>query len=219
MSFQTLVRAQRAAERHGGFFTTAEASASGLRPDTLRRLVATGALDRVLQGVYRLPGTPLHEHDDILSLWLAVGGRLTDPDTTPPVVVAGEAAANLYGLGDFFAFTTDFIAQSRRTTRHQGVRFRIRHLDPADVQVVDRVPVLSVEATIADLLSIHTDLSLIEDATRDAVRAGTLTDPHRLAHLLSPYARRRGHQPGDGLAVLAEITPWDDRSGDRSCPE
>lgn len=203
----TMVRISTAAELHGGLFTTREARAEGVHPNTLTRLVNSGAVERCRQSVYRLPGTLQTEHDDTLADWLALGGTHAPTGEVPAVVAAGQTAATLHGLGDFLPFRAEFIIPRRRGTRLPHIQLRIQHLEFQDVTYADRVPALTVEATLADLFNTHTDVSLIADAYRDALRNGTITRPARLEELLAPYASRYGHVRHDGAAVIDMISP------------
>lgn len=67
---------------------------------------------------------------------------------------------------------------------------------------VGGLPSLSVERTLADLVELGTDLSLVADATRDAVRADKLVAPDRLVSYLSPTAARRR---SDGRTLAGEL--------------
>lgn len=205
MSMITMVQLSQAAELHGGLFTTSEATGAGVHPNTLSRLVKAGAVERLRQGVYRIPGTLETEHDGTLADWLALGGRHAPLGDVPTVVAAGQTAANLHEIGDFLPFHTEFMIPRRRGTRLPHVRLRIRQLDPQDVTYADRVPCLTPEATIGDLFATHTDVSLIADAYNDAKRVGKITRSNRLAELLRPYARRYGHTAADSSAVLDMI--------------
>lgn len=201
----TMIRISTAAEAHGGLFTTREAQDQGLHPNTLTRLVKAGAIERIRQGVYRLPGTLETEHDGTLADWLALGGTHAPTGQVPPVVAAGQTATTLHGVGDFLPFHSEFVVPHRRGTRLPHVRLRVQKLTAEDVTYADRVPVLTVEKTIADLFSTHADVSLIADAYADATRIGKITRPARLETLLQPFAARYGLT--DGAAVVDMITP------------
>jgi hypothetical protein len=90
------------------------------------------------------------------------------------------------------------------------VRLRIRQLTPDEVIPVSGLPALTVERTVADLVEIGTDLSLVAGAVRDAVRAGSLVAPDRLVSYLGPVAARRksdGRSLARGLLELAGVHP------------
>lgn len=197
MSGQVLQKLGAIAEAHWGMFTTAQAASSGIDRARLSRLSATGAITRELQGVYRMAGAPLGEHALTYATWLALGG---DRAEVPSVVAAGETAATLHGMGDFYPAGWDFIVPTRRSTRLPGVRLRVRTLTPAEVTYLDGMPVLTVERTIADLIGQWTDLSLVADAVRDAVRLGTLVHPQLLVDYLNPHAKGAGYVDGHAFA-------------------
>jgi predicted transcriptional regulator of viral defense system len=61
------------AARHGGYFTTAEASEAGISYRQLSYHAASGALERVSHGVYRLVDYPVHPHGDMIAAALWAG--------------------------------------------------------------------------------------------------------------------------------------------------
>lgn len=197
----------RVAERHWGLVTTAEAAAAGVNRYQMSRLASAGALTRVAHGVYRVTGAPETEHETTYAAWLALGGATApfDVHRVPPVVAAGTTAADVLGIGDFLPEDLDFLVPQRRQTRMAGVRLRTQRLEPHQVTFMGGLPVLTVEATIADLVGQWVDESLVADTLRDALEQGRITDRPGLVRMLSPFAARRGHQPGDGGAVLAAL--------------
>jgi hypothetical protein len=146
----------------------------------------------------------VQDHEAIYTAWLALGGA-TAPRTetgVAPLVAAGQTAAVIHGIGDFLPDGFDFIVPARKGTRLAGVRLRIRQLTPAEVVPVGGLPALTVERTVADLVELGTDLSLVAGAVRDAVRAGTLVAPDRLVSYLGPVAARR---KTDGRSLARDI--------------
>lgn len=212
----TLVALGSIAERRWGLFTTAQAEAAGVARKKLSRMASTGAIERVSHGVYRMAGAPSQEHEAIYATWLALGGATT-PRTdagVAAVVAAGTTAAVLHDVGDFFPNRYDFVVPSRKGTRLPSVRLRIRDLTPGDVISVSGLPTLTIERTIADLVEIGTDTSLVADAVRDAVRADKLVAPQRLVDYLTPIATRHkstGAALAGDLFELAGVHPegWD----------
>lgn len=212
MADSTLVALGSIAERRWGLFTTARAETAGVARKHLSRMAKTGAIERVAHGVYRMAGAPTQEHEAIYATWLALGGATTERTETgvAPIVAAGTTAAVLHGIGDFFPNTYEFIVPRRKGTRLPGVRLRIRALLREDVIPVNGMPTLTVERTIADLVEIGTDTSLVADALRDAVRGDKLVAPDRLATYLSPIAKRTkstGDALLENLFALAGVTP------------
>jgi predicted transcriptional regulator of viral defense system len=204
MADSTLARLGSIAERRWGLVTTAQAESADVSRKQLARMASAGAIERVAQGVYRMAGAPQQDHEAIYATWLALGGA-TAPRTetgVAPIVAAGQTAAVVHGIGDFLPAGFDFIVPARKGTRLAGVRLRIRRLTPEDVIPVGGLPALTVERTLADLVEIGTDLSLVAGAARDAARAGKLVAPDRLASYLGPVAARR---KSDGRALASDL--------------
>ena len=212
MADSTTARLAAIAERRWGMFTTAQAEANGVPRKVLSRMTTSGALVRVAQGVYRLPGAPVQKHESIYATWLALGGA-TSPRTetgVSAVVAAGITAAIAHEIGDFFLDGFDFMVPARKGTRLPGVRLRVRHLEQAEVIPLDGLPTLTVERTVADLVELGMDLSLVADCVRDAVRADKLVAPDMLVSYLSPTSERRktdGRSLADELFDLAGVQP------------
>jgi predicted transcriptional regulator of viral defense system len=195
------------AEQRWGLVTTSQAELAGVSRMKLSRLAAAGAVTRVLQGVYRMAGAPMLEHEDIIATWLATGGDSAAPTTTgaPGLVVAGIDAAILHGIGDFYPEGHTLISPTRKGTRLPGVKIKIRTLAPEEVTYVEALPTLTIERTIADLVESWTDRSLISDTIRDAITQGRLVHPQRLVEHLAPLAAANGHGLNDGAALAQEL--------------
>lgn len=212
MADATLARLGSIAERRWGLVTTAQAEDAGVSRKQLSRMASTGAIERVAQGVYRMAGAPPLDHESIYATWLALGGA-TAPRTdagVASIVAAGITAAVVHGIGDFYLDGFDFAVPSRKGTRLPGVRLRVRRLSREEVIPVDGLPTLTVERTVADLVEIGTDLSLVAGALRDAVRADKVVAPERLESYLSPIAGRRnvdGRALANDLFDLAGVVP------------
>lgn len=188
-----------------GMVTSAQASAVGVNRLTLARLTESGHLKRLAHGVYLDAGAPETEFDNLRAAWLSTDPKLLAHDrigvAEGAVVVAGESAARLHRIGDFRVLTNDFVSPARRQSQRAKIRFRQRVLDPHDVTVVEGLPVMTVERTIADLVEDRADLSLVADALRDASEMRIL-DLERLSQLLAPLAARNGLRKDDGRALL-----------------
>lgn len=198
----TTARLAAVAEQRWGLVTTEQAAGVGVNRNTLTRMTASGALTRVAQGVYRMAGAPELEHEDIYANWLALGGatRPTTNEGVAPVVAAGVTAAILHGIGDFYPERADFIVPARRGTRLPA-RLRIRTLTPVEVTFAESVPALTVERTIADLLMLRTDLSLIADTLFSAYEQGKFVRPWQLVEYLEPLAQAAGFHNGNDFAA------------------
>jgi predicted transcriptional regulator of viral defense system len=201
MTAATVARLGQVAERRWGLVTTEQAAAVDVSRNALSRLTATGALVRVGQGVYRMAGAPELEHEGIYATWLALGGatRPTAGEGVPGVVAGGVTAAILHGIGDFRPERSDFLVPARRGTRLPA-RLRVKSLAPAEVTFAESVPTLTVERTIADLVGLWTDRSLVADTLTSAYEQGKVVRPQQLAQYLDPLAGPAGFRDGTEFA-------------------
>lgn len=205
MAHSTIAQLGELASERWGLITTAQAEQIGISRRVLSRLASGGALIRVAQGVYRMAGAPEAELEWIYSAWMALGGPLhpVPRGEVPPLVAAGETAAHVHRIGDWFPGVREFIVPSRRGTRLDDVKLRIVKLTPAEVMLVDGLPTLTVERTIADLMAQWTDRSLVVDALRQAFEQGKLVSPRRLAEHLEPIAH--AHQFDGGITMATDL--------------
>lgn len=212
-------------ESQWGMVTTAQARAQGIDHMTLKRLNDDGHLIRLIHGVYRNAGAPSAEHEELRAAWLATEPRRLAlerlHDNRPGIVVSGESAARLHGIGDLRAARSEFTSPTRRQSQRLDVRYRTRDLPREDITVRHGLPTTTRERTIADLVEDRQDLSTVADALRDATRQSAL-DTERLTELLAPLARRNGCAAGDGAALLeklAQSAGIDENSWARSIAE
>lgn len=191
-----------------GMVTSAQASTRGVTRLDLSRLAAHGLLERLAHGVYKDAGAPGDEFDDMRAAWLSTDpkrlGYERTKDVAHGVVFAGVSAARLHGIGDLWDRHHDFLAPTRRQSQRPEIRYRQRVLDARDLALVEGLPSLSLEATIADLFDAEADLRHIADALRDAAGKRRL-DLARLGELLDPLAARHGFRKGDGGALLQQL--------------
>lgn len=192
----------------GGMVTTAQAAALGVSRLTISRLADAGHLERLVHGVYKDVGAPGEQFDDMRAAWLS-----TDPsrqayarirDRANDVVFAAASAARLHCIGELWDRHHDFIAPRRRQSQRREIRYRQLKLDPRDVLIVEGLPTLSLEATIADLFNAEADLRHIGNALRDAARKRPLDFDH-LQELLVPHAADEGFRKGDGAGLLQRL--------------
>jgi hypothetical protein len=191
-----------------GMLTSAQASMHGITRLDLSRLAEAGHLERLAHGVYMDAGAPRDEFDDLRAAWLSTEpkrlGEVRIKDRANGVVIAGESATRLHRIGDFRALRHDFVSPARRQSQRREIRYRQRALDPRDVTIVEGLPVMTIERTIADLVEDLKDLSLVADALRDA-SGKRILDLDRLRELLAPLAERNGFRKGDGRALLDRL--------------
>lgn len=191
-----------------GLVTSRQARALGVSHMNLTRLTEAGDLIRLTHGVYRDAGAPGDEHEELRAAWL-----VSEPaklayerlDESPAdVVVSGESAARLHGLGDLRAMRSEFTTPVRKQTQRSDVHYRTRRLSSVDVTVREGLPVTTIERTIADLVEDRNDLTIVASVLGDAVRRSRL-DVDRLVELLRPLADRNGYGKDNGEAFLADL--------------
>lgn len=188
-------------ELGGGLATTALAERHGVSRAQLARLVKTGVLDRVAQGVYSLSGA-VDPHQHRRAAWLTLAPstlpeeRLRDP--IPTGVISHTSAAAMHGLGDLLDDAPEITVATRKQSR-RGTKLHRRNLSTSDVMIVDSLPVTTPERTIADLLRAGHDEGHVVDIVRSGAAQGLL-DPKGLAQQLDPIASRLGEPDGQHLA-------------------
>lgn len=191
-----------------GMVTTAQAERVGVSRLMLARLNEQGLLDRLRHGVYLDAGAPGSQFDELKAAWLSTvparfaEERLKNMESGP--VVSGESASRLHGVGDLRAMVNTFTVPTRKQSQKREIQYRMRTLDPRDVTLFEGLPTTTLERTIADLIDMRTDLSLVADVLADAVKR-TLLDHEHLVELLSPLAVRNGFKKADGQALLDKL--------------
>lgn len=191
-----------------GMVTTAQAATLGVTRLALSRLTDSGHLERLAHGVYRDAGAPSDQFEDLRAAWLSTEPKIRAEarlsGLTEGVVVASSSAAMLHGVGDLWANRHEFAAPRRRQTQRVEIRYRQRDLDGRDVTLVEGLPTMTLERTLADLLDDVGDLSLVADALGAAAKKRSL-DLARLRQLLAPLAERNKFKRHDGNAVLDQL--------------
>lgn len=207
-SREALRRVQEITEGQWGLLTAGQARSCGVTPMTLARLCDAGDIIRIAHGVYRDAGSPIDEHESLRAAWL-----MTNPAALAyerlakhpiDVIVSGESAARLHDIGDLRALRHEFTTPRRKQTQRVGTRYRITTLPEQDVTLKKGLPVTTRERTIADMIERRYDLSLIADMLRDAINQADIDEP-RLIELFNPLAKRNGHRPEDGRALLEQL--------------
>lgn len=191
-----------------GMVTAAQAGQLGVTRLMLSRLADSGHLERLAHGVYRDAGAPSDQFEDLRAAWLSTEPKLRAEerlgDLAEGVVVANSSAAMLHGIGDLWANRHEFVTPKRRQTQRVEIRYRQRQLDERDVTLVEGLPAMTLERTLADLLENVGEMSLVADALSAAVRKRSL-DLDCLRELLRPLAERNGFKRHDGSAVLDQL--------------
>lgn len=159
--------AERAAE-NCGYVTAADAREIGVPIGTVNALARRGQLDRIAQGIYRVPLVPPGPLDQykLATLWPDGRGRISH-----------ESALDLYGISDVNPADVHIsVPTSYRTHRAVPPPFRLHHeqIDPADEETVNGIPTVTAEKAIRQVHERHLRPSLVEQAIDDATREGWL---------------------------------------------
>lgn len=194
-----------------GLVTASQAKTAGVSAVDLLRLVEAGLLESVGRGVYLAAGAAQPDHLEIKVAWLRLEPGLPawqrHSTATYGGVVSHGSACDLHQLGDLPTSTVEISVPRRRTTREPGVRLHRADLDPADVVLIDGLPVTTAERTVVDLLAARADGAHVGEVIADADRRGlanrtTLAD--RVARFTRAYGLPRSASGQQLLEYLAE---------------
>lgn len=161
-----------AVENHG-YITPADALAVHIDPTHLRKLAATGRLERAAQGLYRVPvlaNDPRAPYAEAVA-WTGRRG-----------IISHESALDLLDLCDVNPPQIHLTVPREYTPRrHGGHLYRIwrRPITAAAVTHVDGIPVTRAANSIRDCLAYGTDTHLLLQACTAGAREGYLTDEQR----------------------------------------
>lgn len=171
--------APRAAAQHG-VFTRAHAARAGATKRMIQGRVATGRWDELHPSVFRVAGTPPSWRQSLLAGCFAWGNG---------AVASHRAAAPLWSLAGFDPGLVEVIVPRGRKRRAVDgiVAHWLPPLPPADITVVDAIPVTTVARTLIDLASVASRETL-EEALDDALRRRLVSLP-RLRWRLSELSR------------------------------
>jgi predicted transcriptional regulator of viral defense system len=159
------------AERQHGFFTTAQATAAGIRSNTVVKMASRGVVERISHGVYRLVNFPTFEHGQLLeaTLWPLDGVR---------GVTSHDSALRFHGMSDVSPPKVHITIPTTHRIRRTVPKYLIVHradLPPNDVELVDSIPVTTPHRSILDAHDEDLGPTLIRQAIEDGRRTGRLT--------------------------------------------
>ncbi len=189
-----------------GIFTTAQAARIGVSRDALHDAAASGRVERIAHGAYRLMGSGANDTDELVALWklsspaLFAYERIVSWDG---VCIGGTTAAFLNDMGEFNLSPYRMFSPQRINSRNSSCRIGTRTIDRCDVSFERGFPVTKPERTIFDLVLDHEDPSLIANALASAERQSTF-DAARLQSLLES---RYGNTKGAEIVYALTSTP------------
>lgn len=191
-----LAKLGRVTAEQWGLVTAEQAEQTGVDASLLGTLTRAGVLTVVEEGVFQLAGAPLPAHMDIKVAWLRLkpGVPAWSRLDGSSGVVSHSSACRLHGLGDLPAGTVELLTTPDTAQVGAGADVRLHadtDLDPAQITVVDGLPVTTAERTITDLLAAGQDGGHVGGVVADAVRRG-LVGRGTLAANVAPFAPEYG---------------------------
>jgi predicted transcriptional regulator of viral defense system len=161
--------AEVAANRHG-LFTLDDARAAGYAENTVAQMARRGRLDRVSQGVYRipfLPPGPLSAYMEA-ALWpRGVNG-----------VLSHATALELWDVSDINPAKIHItVPRAHRPQRAVPAAYIIHRedVDDDDVTALEGIPVITLERAVRQCAADHLGADLLEQAARTGRARGLLT--------------------------------------------
>lgn len=185
--------------RHDGVITLDQANASGLSPDAIQRLVASGHWRRCARGVYFVDDRPFTDAARIRSAVWGYGKY---------AAASGLAAAWWHGLTRFAPELTEVtVPRNSHGRRRAGSRVRRRDLAPTDLASCRGLCVTALPLTVVEAAARPGGGAAVMDT---ALQRGSQLRELWQAHLRnkgrygSPSARRMLHATQDGARSEAE---------------
>jgi predicted transcriptional regulator of viral defense system len=214
--YTTLTRLARITEDQWGLVTRRQAECAGISPATVQRLAGESVLERVVQGVYRLAGSPMPDDLELRAAWLQLAPDVPAWERTPRQgVVSHRSAAAVYGLGHLPADRHEFTLPVRRQSRREDVRLHQREVTDSEWISLRGLPVTRPARIAADLLADREDPEAVGHVIADAIR-GVYDYPGIFVDALAPHAAKFGLRRHDGIALLGWLL---DLVGDSETPE
>ncbi|MGL5861855.1 MAG: type IV toxin-antitoxin system AbiEi family antitoxin domain-containing protein [Phycicoccus sp.] len=158
-----------AVDNHG-YLTVTDAVAAGIDPAQLRKLTATGRLERASHGLYRVPILASGPHAPYAEAVAWTRGR---------GVISHESALDLLELCDVNPPLIHLtVPRTYAPRRRGGELYRVwrRTIDPATMTRVDGIPVVGAADSVRDCFAYGTDTRLLLQACATGHREGHLTD-------------------------------------------
>lgn len=183
-----------------GLFTSAQALSVHVSRNQLSRMVADGRLEPMAYGVYRVAAGGETEHAAVKAAWLSLYPSKTAFERLGAfpydAVATGRTAAYMQGYGDFYETPYCFIVDRKKRSTREDLELVHAPAERRDVDLRLGIPVATPERTLADLVRLDEDPSLVNDYIASAALSGHTFDERRLTTLLDPLCRRRGYSSG-----------------------
>lgn len=153
-----------------GYFTTAQAHASGFSDQLIQSHLKSGNFERVHRGIYRLASIPPGAHGDLVVYWLW---------SNQEGVFSHQTVLSLLDLSDVMPARTHMTlptaqaGSSRKVPPGLGLHFA--DVPPGERQWFGAVPITSPYRAIIDGLAAGETDAILEGATSDAAERGLIS--------------------------------------------
>jgi hypothetical protein len=185
-------------ELNHAVFTPAHAAMFGFSEDQIARRSAAGRWEHAYLGTYRLAGSPRSWKGRLLAACWAGGFR---------AAASHRSAAALCDLAGGRRAIAEIICPRWRRARHDGVIVHeSKAIDPADLTVIDGIPVTKPELTLLHLAAVCHE-SIVEMAFDAAERRELVT-----WRSVDTLVNRLGKQGRDGIGTLRALLERHDPS-------
>ncbi|HWD09908.1 MAG TPA: type IV toxin-antitoxin system AbiEi family antitoxin domain-containing protein, partial [Actinomycetota bacterium] len=192
MELSTERRIAQVARQQHGLVTRQQAMAQGLSPREITLRVKRQEWERVLRGVFRLPGVSPSWPGTVMASVLAAGRG---------AVASHRAVASLLDLPNVVRRLDVTVPAERRLELPGLIVHRSRRLHPADLREIKGIPATSPARTIVDLASLYDRRQLT--AVLDEAAARRLLSRTDLVDALARATP--GRQPAAGLQLVREL--------------
>lgn len=152
-----------------GYITTEQARTIGIQRDTIRKMAARNALERVSWGVYRLPNFPHSPFAQYMEACLWPAGVLG--------VISHDSSLAIRELTDLNPSRVHITVPLRFRVRREIPPHLVVHnadLLDADRAIVEGVPTTTVRQAIQDCYRTHLGPALLRQAIDEGQRQGYL---------------------------------------------
>ena len=154
---------------HHGYVTTAQITRAGVDPAGLRQLAASGQVERITVGLYRLPIVPRTVLTEFAEATLWANGR---------GVISHSSALALHDLAPVNPARIHLTVRTGyRPSRAGGDLYRVwtRNLPRSDCTTVEGIAVVTPRRAIEDARKLGEDPTMVALAIRNAADRGFLT--------------------------------------------
>ena len=157
------------AVKQEGLFSARQATSAGCSQQLLAKYVASGRVERVQRGLYRITDFPVGEHEELVSIWLWSRNE---------GVFSHETALFLHNLSDALPIRAHITLPSSWETRTvrspEDTAVYYGDIVGSDRVWVGPVPVTSVRRTLSDCLHGATTAELVAQASTHAAERGLI---------------------------------------------